>query len=129
LNERFASMHNVLVIELNYRKAPAHPFPTALYDLEALMLAVFDDESLPIDKGRIAVGGFSAGGNLTRKQFCASSPLFWSYFRAKSSLLGQNNVLRAPHALETLTNLAVTDPECCSAPGDGPSGYQGVRAG
>ncbi|KAI8628801.1 alpha/beta hydrolase fold protein [Xylariaceae sp. FL1651] len=63
-NERFASMHNVLVVELNYRKAPAHPFPTATYDLEALMLAVFNDESLPIDKSRIAVGGFSAGGNL-----------------------------------------------------------------
>ncbi|KAI0454188.1 alpha/beta hydrolase fold protein [Xylaria acuta] len=64
-SERFATMHNVLVVELNYRKAPAHPFPTATYDLEALMLAVFNDESLPVDKSRIAVGGFFAGGNLT----------------------------------------------------------------
>ncbi|KAH8162597.1 hypothetical protein CIB48_g5645 [Xylaria polymorpha] len=54
-SERFATMHNVLVIELNYRKAPAHPFPTATYDIEALMLAVFNDESLPLDKSRIAV--------------------------------------------------------------------------
>ncbi|KAI1268126.1 alpha/beta hydrolase fold protein [Xylariaceae sp. FL1019] len=64
LNEQFASMHNILVIELNYHKAPAHPFPTAIYDVEALMLAVFDDESLPVDKSRIAFEGFSAGGNL-----------------------------------------------------------------
>ncbi|KAI0441615.1 Alpha/Beta hydrolase protein [Xylaria telfairii] len=64
-SERFATMHNVLVIELNYRKAPAHPFPTAMYDIEALMLAVLNDESLPLDKSRIAVGGFFAGGSLT----------------------------------------------------------------
>ncbi|KAI0888405.1 alpha/beta-hydrolase [Annulohypoxylon maeteangense] len=64
-NSNFASMHNVLVISLNYRKAPSYPFPTATYDLGALMLATFDDESLPIDKSRIAVGGFSAGGSLT----------------------------------------------------------------
>ncbi|KAI1073391.1 alpha/beta-hydrolase [Whalleya microplaca] len=64
-NARFATTHNILVIALNYRKAPAYPFPTAIYDLEALILAVYDDESLPIDKSRIALGGFSAGGNLT----------------------------------------------------------------
>ncbi|KAI2627001.1 alpha/beta-hydrolase [Hypomontagnella submonticulosa] len=64
-NARFASMHNVLVIGLNYRKAPSYPFPTAVYDLEALLLATYDDESLPIDKKRIAIGGFSAGGSLT----------------------------------------------------------------
>ncbi|KAI1380493.1 alpha/beta-hydrolase [Hypoxylon crocopeplum] len=64
-NARFANMHNTLVIALNYRKAPYHPFPTAPHDLEALLLAAFDDESLPIDKSRIAVGGFSAGGSLT----------------------------------------------------------------
>lgn len=64
-NARFASMHNTLVIALNYRKAPAYPFPTAMYDTEALILAAFEDESLPIDKTRIAICGFSAGGCLT----------------------------------------------------------------
>ncbi|KAI0019207.1 alpha/beta-hydrolase [Xylariomycetidae sp. FL0641] len=63
-NFRFANMHHVLVISLSYRKAPYYPFPTAIHDLEALLLAVHGDESLPIDKTRIAVGGFSAGGNL-----------------------------------------------------------------
>jgi acetyl esterase/lipase len=64
-NRAFADAHDVLVVELNYRKAPAYPFPVAIHDVEALMLAVYGDESLPIDKRRIAVGGFSAGGNLT----------------------------------------------------------------
>ncbi|XXG95508.1 hypothetical protein Hte_001772 [Hypoxylon texense] len=64
-NARFASMHSVLVIAVNYRKAPAYPFPTAVYDAEALVLAAFEDESLPIDKTRIAIGGFSAGGCLS----------------------------------------------------------------
>ncbi|KAL7621969.1 hypothetical protein AAE478_007470 [Parahypoxylon ruwenzoriense] len=63
-NDRFANMHNMLVVALNYRKAPWYPFPTATHDIEALILAAFEDESLPIDKNRIAVGGFSAGGNL-----------------------------------------------------------------
>lgn len=65
LNHSFAKMHNVLVIELNYRKAPWYPFPTAIHDIEALLLAVFEDSSLPIDKNRTAIGGCSAGGNLT----------------------------------------------------------------
>lgn len=52
------------MVELDYRKAPAYPFPTAVHDVEALMLAVHADESLPLDKDRIAAGGFSSGGNL-----------------------------------------------------------------
>ncbi|KAI5922441.1 Alpha/Beta hydrolase protein [Camillea tinctor] len=65
LNARFSDINNVLVIALNYRKAPQYPFPTAVYDLEALMLAAYNDKTLPIDKSRIAVGGYSAGGSLT----------------------------------------------------------------
>ncbi len=65
INSSFVKMHNALVIELNYRKAPWNPFPTAPHDLEALILAAYEDPSLPIDKSRIAIGGFSAGGNLT----------------------------------------------------------------
>ncbi|KAI1639443.1 Alpha/Beta hydrolase protein [Biscogniauxia mediterranea] len=65
LNAQFANLNNVLVIALDYRKAPQYPFPTGVYDLEALMLAAYNDETLPIDKSRIAVGGYSAGGSLT----------------------------------------------------------------
>lgn len=64
-NTRFARMFNVLVIGLNYRLAPAHPFPTALYDVEALSLAAFADATLPIDKSRVAFAGGSAGANLS----------------------------------------------------------------
>ncbi|KAK3988853.1 Arylacetamide deacetylase [Cladorrhinum sp. PSN332] len=70
-NRAFADGHKVLVIALNYAKAPGSPFPTAIYDLQALLLAALADESLPIDRtsnngrGRTAILGFSAGGNLT----------------------------------------------------------------
>jgi acetyl esterase/lipase len=66
-NRAFADTHSILVIALNYSKAPTYPFPVGLDDLAALYLAALDDSSLPIDKtdgGQIAVGGFSAGGNL-----------------------------------------------------------------
>ena len=56
--------HETFVVALNYRKAPRHPFPTAIHDLEALILAILDDKSLPIDPDQVAMGGWSAGGNL-----------------------------------------------------------------
>lgn len=36
----------------------------AIHDVEALLLAVCGDDALPIDRRRVAVGGFSTGGNL-----------------------------------------------------------------
>ncbi|RMJ17227.1 hypothetical protein CDV36_003109 [Fusarium kuroshium] len=63
-NRYFSNTHSVLVIALNYPKAPSGRFPTAIYDLEQLILASLSDSSLPIDKDRVAIAGFSAGGNL-----------------------------------------------------------------
>lgn len=71
-NRRFANIHRTLVISLNYSKSPWHPFPTALHDVEALLLACLADVSLPIERAkrpnttlsRTAILGFSAGGNL-----------------------------------------------------------------
>ena len=60
----FADTHEVLVIALNYSKAPFYPFPTAIHDLEALILVILADPTLPIDQTRCAIAGFSAGGNL-----------------------------------------------------------------
>jgi acetyl esterase/lipase len=54
----------VLVVSLNYSKAPVYPFPTAPHDVEALLLAALADDSLPTDRARTALLGFSAGGNL-----------------------------------------------------------------
>ncbi|CRG83537.1 hypothetical protein PISL3812_00889 [Talaromyces islandicus] len=60
----WAKRTGMIVVSLNYRKAPLHPFPTATHDVVAVARAVLEDEFLPIDKSRVAIGGFSAGGNL-----------------------------------------------------------------
>ncbi|CAG7927487.1 unnamed protein product [Penicillium olsonii] len=54
----------MLVISLNYRKAPIHPFPTPTFDIAEVAKSVLADSSLPIDHSRITIGGFSAGGTL-----------------------------------------------------------------
>jgi acetyl esterase/lipase len=54
----------MIVASLNYRKSPLHPFPTPVHDIAVLSLSVIEDKSLPIDKSRVIIGGFSAGGNL-----------------------------------------------------------------
>ncbi|KAM7206558.1 Alpha/Beta hydrolase fold [Naviculisporaceae sp. PSN 640] len=58
-----------LVISLDYRKAPLHTFPSAVHDIAGLAGAILSDSSLPIDKSRVSIGGFSAGANLA---LCAS---------------------------------------------------------
>lgn len=60
-NRTFSDEHGALVISLNYAKAP---FPAPLHDAACLFLACVEDPSLPIDAARVAVAGFSAGGNL-----------------------------------------------------------------
>jgi len=63
-NRSFSDAYTVLVIALNYSKAPWAVFPTPLLDAEALYHAVLSDESLPLDRMRTAICGFDAGGNL-----------------------------------------------------------------
>lgn len=60
----WAARTDMLVVSLSYRKAPLYPFPTATYDIHALATAVLADDALPIDKDRVTIGGFSAGGQL-----------------------------------------------------------------
>ncbi|KAF5638929.1 triacylglycerol lipase [Fusarium sp. NRRL 25303] len=102
-NRSFSDTHSVLVIALNYSKAPAAPFPTGLDDLVSLYHAVLDDESLPIDKangGRVAICGFSAGGNLSlglsqrlfQSDHCTCRP------RAAISVYGALDLSRSPEA-------------------------------
>ena len=54
----------MVVVSLDYRKAPLHPFPAAVEDVRACVKAVLEDRSLAFDRDRVAIGGFSAGGNL-----------------------------------------------------------------
>jgi len=54
----------MIVVGLNYRKAPLHRFPTPVLDIAAVARAVIDDKTLNIDKSRVVLAGFSAGGKL-----------------------------------------------------------------
>ncbi len=56
----------IQVLSIDYRLAPEHPFPAAVDDaLSAFRWAVEHADELGADPGRVAVGGDSAGGNLS----------------------------------------------------------------
>lgn len=62
---RVADETGVLVVAVEYRLAPEHPFPAALDDCYAGLCWVHEQaDVLGVDHGRIAVGGESAGGGL-----------------------------------------------------------------
>ncbi|EXJ94364.1 hypothetical protein A1O1_02758 [Capronia coronata CBS 617.96] len=65
INRKFADEHGFVVVSINYRKAPSYPFPTAVHDAAEIARAVLADADLPVDHSKVALGGFSAGGNLT----------------------------------------------------------------
>jgi acetyl esterase len=60
---RYADVH---VLSVGYRLAPEDPFPAAVEDSwAALRWAAANAERLGADPGRLAIGGDSAGGNLS----------------------------------------------------------------
>jgi acetyl esterase len=60
-----ANRTGAVMISVDYRLAPEHPWPAAAEDVyAAVSWAVEHTDLLGIDAGRIAVGGDSAGGNL-----------------------------------------------------------------
>lgn len=57
---------NALAVNIDYRKAPRHPFPAAYEDVVTTTLELLGDEGndLPIDPRKVVLLGSSAGGNL-----------------------------------------------------------------
>jgi acetyl esterase/lipase len=59
-----AENFDMIVVSVDYSKSPRQKFPRAVEDVEAIVEAVLEDPDLPIDKSKVVIGGFSAGGNL-----------------------------------------------------------------
>lgn len=56
---------SVVLVSVGYRRAPEHPFPTAVDDgVDALLYLAKHATELGLDMSRVALSGFSAGGNL-----------------------------------------------------------------
>lgn len=66
LCRELANLSDCAVLSVDYRLAPEHPFPAAVNDARLVFDWAADHaDLLSIDPGRIALGGDSAGGNLS----------------------------------------------------------------
>jgi len=64
--EEIVERHSCVVVSVDWRRAPEHPFPAPAEDCYAgLAWTVSNAEELGIDATRIAIGGHSSGGGST----------------------------------------------------------------
>ncbi|KAK0125608.1 hypothetical protein ONS96_009442 [Cadophora gregata f. sp. sojae] len=61
----FANKNKVLVVSLDYPKSPAHPYPAGVQAATDIVKAILEDDALPFDRQKVAIGGFSAGANFS----------------------------------------------------------------
>ncbi|KAF2712366.1 alpha/beta-hydrolase [Pleomassaria siparia CBS 279.74] len=55
-----------VVVSVDYRRAPEHPFPTAVEDgADAILYLARNADHLMLDPNRFAISGFSSGGNMS----------------------------------------------------------------
>lgn len=106
---RVAHELQISVLDVDYRKAPEHPFPAAVHDVEDTLRWVGSEENRErFDASRVAVSGFSSGGTLA---LVAASEL-----RGRLQLVGVN--ISAALAMYPVTDL-VTPAEDKNPPKDG----------
>ena len=61
----FANKNKVLVVSIDYPKSPAHPYPAGVQAVTEIVKSILEDRTLPINRTKVAIGGFSAGANLS----------------------------------------------------------------
>lgn len=106
-----------VVVLIDYRLAPAHPFPAALDDCaEAYLWVVANIARYGGDPSRLAIAGESAGGNLTLALTLATAHRF-----LRPSLRRVYDLGAPPKAMLPLCGyLQVSDPERFDQIGRGP---------
>ncbi len=63
--QRYSETLDAVIVSVEYRLAPEHPYPAGLHDCYAALLWVHDNHAdLGVDPARVGVGGGSAGGGL-----------------------------------------------------------------
>lgn len=63
-NQRLANATGAVVVSVDYRLAPEHPWPAAPDDAETAALWLLDHAQEQFGTDRLAIGGFSAGSTL-----------------------------------------------------------------
>ncbi len=63
-NQRLADAIGVIVVSVDYRLAPEHPWPAAPDDCETAALWLLDEAEVRFGTTRLAIGGVSAGATL-----------------------------------------------------------------